>query len=455
LATTAFRLALAYLGLFLASVLLILGLIYWSTAGLIDAQTTDTIEAEITGLREQYRRHGLPGLVRVVRERAASPHTNSLYLIAAPDGTPLAGNLERWPDAARQAAPGWIAFDIVTPLPEAEPHPARAATFVLPGRVRLLVGRDLRELEAFEARVVTALAWALVLTVGLGLPGGWLFGRSALRRIDAINRTTGRIMAGDLAERVPVRGSGDELDRLAGNLNAMLDRIEQLMGGMRRTGESIAHDLRTPLSRLRSRLEIALMEAGDEAALRAALADGLAECDALLATFGALLRIAQAESGALREDFEPVPLADLARGLAELYEPAAEDKGLALEVAAEGDPVVSGSRQLLSQAVANLLDNAVKYTPSGGRVTLAVAPGADGAGPRLSVADSGPGIPEAERERVLQRFVRLEPSRSTPGNGLGLSLVDAVARLHGCRLELADNDPGLRATLAFPAAASA
>jgi len=454
-ATTAFRLALAYLGLFVASVLLILGLIYWSTAGLIDAQITDTIEAEIAGLREQYRRRGLPGLIGVVRERTAMPHANALSLIAAPGGTPLAGNLERWPDAARRSAPGWITFDIVTPLPEAEPHPARAATFVLPGGIRLLVGRDLRELEAFEDRVVTALLWALVLTVGLGLPGGWLFGRGALRRIDAINRTTGRIMAGDLGERVPVRGSGDELDRLAQNLNAMLDQIERLMAGMRRTGESIAHDLRTPLGRLRSRLEVALMEAGDEDALRAALADGLTECDRLLATFTALLRIAQAESGALREDFEPVPLAGLAHGVAELYEPAAEDKGLTLEVAADGDPVACGSRQLLSQAVANLLDNAVKYTPPGGRVTLTVAPGAGGAGPRLTVADTGPGIPEAERGRVLQRFVRLEPSRSTPGNGLGLSLVDAVARLHGCRLDLVDTPPGWRGPRASPPPAAA
>jgi signal transduction histidine kinase len=270
-----------------------------------------------------------------------------------------------------------------------------------------------------------------------------------LGRVDAINRTTRRIMAGDLSQRIALKGSRDEFDQLAANLNAMLDQIERLLGGMRQVTDNIAHDLRTPLNRLRSRIEVALLQQPGRAETRALLEATLADAQAMIATFNALLDIARAEAGSERGGFEAVDLAALSRDLADLYRPAAEDKQLTFQYRCAPGLQMRANRHLLAQALANLLDNAIKYTPPGGRVRLQVERGANG--PLIAVADSGPGIPEADRERVLQRFVRLDGTRSTPGNGLGLSLVDAVAKLHGAELTLTDNRPGLKVSLAFRA----
>jgi signal transduction histidine kinase len=451
LRTTTFRVALLYLGLFLASVLVILGMIYWFTAGFIERQTDETIAAEIAGLREQYRQRRLPGLVEVVNARSATPRTSTLYLVTTPTFTPLAGNLSAWPDAQPDPE-GWITFEIedAPATNDGSRHDARAVVFTLPGGYHLLVGRDTRERQQFQERVLNALAWALLLTVGLGAAGGVLISRNVMHRIDAINRTTRQIMSGALQERMTVQGNGDELDQLAANLNAMLDQIEHLMVGMRQVSDSVAHDLRTPLTRLRSRLEITLVEAGTEDEYRAAIQDAIGEADRLLGIFSALLSIAEAEAGTLQRSFQQVPLADLARQMADLYEPAAEEAGLGFESDIRAEPIVLGNQQLLAQAIANLLDNALKYAPEGGRVTLTVTGPGEGCGPCLSIADSGPGIPAEQRESVLRRFVRLESSRSSPGNGLGLSLVDAVARLHGARLEMDDNHPGLIVAIVFP-----
>lgn len=450
LRTTTFRLAVLYLGLFTISVMVILGLIYWFTAAYIDRQTNQTILAEVNGLTEQYNRGGLRALRDVVADRADEPGSGSLYLLTAPDLTPVAGNIIGWPTDA-PTPQGWIGFEIAgTSTPDGRPQPARALSLTLPGNYQLLVGRNMRDRQVFQQRIIAALAWSLVLTLGLGGLGGVLISRSMMQRVEAINRTTTKIMGGSLQERVRLHNTGDEFDQLARNLNAMLDQIEQLMTGMRQVGESIAHDLRTPLTRLRSRLELALIEEHDKEGYRATLQETIAEADQLLATFTALLSIAQAESGTLREAFEPVRLGELAEMLGDLYGAVAEETGLHLEVDRKADATVSGNRQLLSQALANLLDNAVKYTPEGGRITLSVRNGANGAGPALSVADNGPGIPPEHREEVLRRFVRLEQSRSSPGNGLGLSLVNAVARLHGATLTLCDNDPGLRIEIMFP-----
>ncbi|WP_158045503.1 sensor histidine kinase [Skermanella pratensis] len=451
LRTTTFRVALLYLGLFLASVLVILGLIYWFTAGFIERQTDETIAAEIAGLREHYRQRRLPGLIEVVNARSATPRTSTLYLVASPTYAPLAGNLSAWPDAAPDPD-GWVEFEIkdAPPTPDGRRHDARAVMFTLSGGYHLLVGRDTRERGQFQERVLISLAWALLLTIGLGAAGGVLISRNVMHRIDAINRTTRQIMSGALQERMAVKGSGDELDQLAGNLNAMLDQIEQLMVGMRQVSDSIAHDLRTPLTRLRSRLEITLVECSGEDEYRGAIQEAIGEADRLLGIFSALLSIAEAEAGTLQRSFHKVALADIARRIADLYEPAAEEAGLSLDSDIQAEPVVLGNQQLLAQAVANLLDNALKYSPTGGRVTLTVD-GPDGSrGAFISVADGGPGIPADQRESVLRRFVRLESSRSSPGNGLGLSLVDAVARLHGARLEMDDNRPGLIVAIVFP-----
>jgi signal transduction histidine kinase len=293
-----------------------------------------------------------------------------------------------------------------------------------------------------------------------GVIGGFVMSRWMISRIETINRTTAQIMAGDLARRIAVDGSGDEFDALAANLNAMLERIDRLMAGMREVTDNIAHDLRTPLSRLRSRLEVALMNEIDPAAARRLLEETVADAEDLIATFNALLSIARAEAGEHRASWEPVDLTELVRDIQELYEPLAEERDISLEVTSEGEAVVMGNRQMLAQALANLVDNAIKYTPVGGRVTL----GAEAAvkegrtKPMLRVTDTGPGIPSELRAKALERFVRLDPDRSTPGNGLGLSLVNAVATLHEATLELADHDPGLAVNLIFttpPTAAGA
>lgn len=451
LRTATFRTALVYIWLFTASVLIILGMIYYTTAGFLDQQTSETIAVELGGLRDQYLRRGLPGLVEVVERRARAPRTNALYLIVDPYGRWVAGNLSSWPQED-PGPDGWIGFALTDAAPEGEDaagtYPARARAFRLSGGYRLLVGRDLREREAFQERIVLSLTWALVLTVGLGTLGGVLISRDFMRRVDAINRTTRRIMTGELHQRIEVAAGGDELDQLARNLNAMLDRIERLMDERRHVAEGIAHDLRTPLARLRSRMELALIEKTDLDGARSALQDAVSEADRLLETFQALLSIAEAEAGHQQAAFAALDLAALVREMVELYEPVAEEKGQRLETAI-GEARIRGHDHLLAQAVANLLDNAIKYTPEGGRIGIRLGPGAAAGSTELVVADSGPGIAPEDRERVLRRFVRLEGSRSSPGNGLGLAMVDAVARLHKAALVLEDNAPGLRVVLRF------
>ncbi|CAO3353943.1 HAMP domain-containing sensor histidine kinase [Azospirillum palustre] len=449
--TTAFRLALLYLAMFVLSVGLILGVVYRTTAGFLEQEIGETIALEVAGLQDHYRNYGLPGLVDVVRTRSAVANNNSIYLLTTAAGVILAGNLSGWPAAVPNAS-GWTHFKVadyggVTDRPST----AQAVTFTLPGQFRLLVGRDMSEIDQLRTRMFRSLGWILGATALLGLGGGLLMSRGAMRRIEAINRTTRQIMSGDLSDRVPRFGGGDEMDRLAGNLNAMLDRIERLMTGMKQVTDSVAHDLRTPLTRLRSRIELALLhETEDPEVYRSVLQDTIVEADRLLATFTALLSIAEAESGAKRQDFVAVDLAEVVELAADLYEPVADERGQRLSVDIRGKPVVHGNGQLLAQAVSNLLDNAIKYTPDGGSIVLVLDGQAPGRAACIEVADSGPGIPPDMRDKVLQRFVRLDTARASPGNGLGLSLVDAVATLHGAKLELSDNQPGLKVSLVFP-----
>jgi len=298
--------------------------------------------------------------------------------------------------------------------------------------------------------------WSVAMVVVLGLLGGFLVTRRVLRRVDAMTETTRTIMTGDLGGRLPVAGTGDELDRLAENLNAMLERIEALMHGLKEVSDNIAHDLKTPLTRLRNRSEEALRTAKSEAEYRAALESIIEESDGLIRTFNALLMIARAESGQARDNMSEFDASEIANDVGELYEPLAEEKGIALKVEAQTPAKVRGNRELVSQALANLVDNAIKYAQPAGT-------GANGATPEivvrafneddrimLTVADSGPGIPAADRSRAVERFVRLEQSRCQPGSGLGLSLASAVARLHGGELSLQDNNPGLKSVIALP-----
>ena len=431
--------------------LAMLALIYWQTVVYATHQTDETIDAEITGLAEQYRQRGLAGLVAVINERSNPERGSSmLYLLTDQRQHPLAGNLSRWPDLEVEKD-GWMRFRLNADGQRDGPHIAQATSFVLAGGVQLLVGRDLAENVAFRNRIVAALASSGALMVVLGLIGGIVLSRRALARIETINRTSDRIMAGEFGRRVPLKGSGDEFDRLAQNLNAMLDQIERLMAGMRQVTDNIAHDLRSPLGRLRSRIEVALLEPPSTERYRDVLQQTIAEADHLLATFTALLDIAEAEAGSPRGRMAPLDLGAFARDLADIYEPVAEENGLRLTVETGPGPIeVRGDRHMLSRAVANLVENAVKYTPSGGAVAIRVD--TDGAMARLAVADNGPGIPAAERERVFDRFYRLEASRTTEGNGLGLSLARAVVRLHGGTIALDDNKPGLKAVVTLPLA---
>jgi signal transduction histidine kinase len=460
--TSAFRLAAIYFGLFATSVLGLLTFIYFSTADFVERQTEETIDAAIRGLAEQYRERGLSGLITLIEERVATSRRtpthvdDTLYLITDPLLHPLAGNLEKWP-AAGELGDGWIGFPVedkhngVT-----ETDDARASVIVLPGNFHLLVGRDLREARLFRSRITRTLGWALLITLGLGIVGGLLMTRNMLNKVEAVNRTSEGIIHGDLTQRVPLTGSGDEFDQLAQNLNAMLDQIERLMIGMRQVTDNIAHDLRTPLSRLRARLEVTLIEKPDATRYAEALRATIAEADNLLGTFNALLSIAEAEAGSRRENLAAIDLSEIARNVAELYEPVADEKGLALTLDITEGIRVRGDVHLLSQAIANLVDNALKYTVEG---SVALRTLVSGGQARIEVADSGPGVPPERREAVFDRFVRLERSRSTPGNGLGLSLVRAVAKLHDGSVWLEDNaadpeKPGLKAVMQIPLAAA-
>lgn len=448
LRSSTFRLAVLYMALFGASVAVLLIFIYMSTAGYMAVQTDDTIEAEVTGLAERYGISGLDGLIRSIDERLSrKPNGDAVYLLTDDQLTPLIGNLDRWPRVAIDGD-GWLNFSLEQSTDDGDvTHRARARPFTLRGGYRLLVGRDMHALDATRTLILRAIAWGLAITVMMALAGGYMISRRTMRRLEAINETSRRIMHGDLSQRIPTRSTDDDFDQLAENLNGMLDTIERLMEDVRRVTDNVAHDLRTPLTRLRNRLE-ALKGDGslDKSTVEAALADA----DGLLATFNALLRIASIESGRRRAAFEAVALDDLLRDVTELYEPLAEHKNQSLDVAVSGEVQVRGDRDLLFQAFANLLDNAIKYTPDGGGIRVTLEDSA--AGPRIRIIDSGPGIPEASRDQVFKRFFRLEESRHTPGNGLGLSLVEAVARLHKANIRL-DGEPGLDVSLDFPKAA--
>jgi signal transduction histidine kinase len=455
--TTAFRLTLVYLLLFVFFALTLLGYFAWNTRRLVTEQITQTVTAETNELIDRFETGGLRGLVTAVENRALRPGSN-LYLIATPNGQGVAGNVGSLEPGVLDHA-GWAetSYRRLEEQDLAE-HRALVRVSQLSGGFRLLVGRDLEERRRVFGVVASAAQWSFLVVIVLGLGGGVLVARRVLARIDAMTGTTQRIMAGDLSERLPVGRSGDELDRLAGNLNAMLERIEALMRGLQEVSDNIAHDLKTPLTRLRNRAEEALAKSGNEGEYRAALERTIDESDALIRTFNALLMIARAESGQARGDMTDFDAADVAHGIQELYEPVAEDEGLKLAVEAQSAPL-HGNRELISQALANLVENAIKYGKPAADCSAAQAAAAsvvtirsqaEGDAVLLSVADRGPGIPEADRARAIERFVRLEASRTLPGSGLGLSLASAVATLHGGELRLSDNDPGLRATLVFP-----
>jgi signal transduction histidine kinase len=453
--TTTFRLSLTYLALFSAAAIVAIVYIYWNTTVLLSRQLNQTIDAELKGLAEQYRAGGLDQLVRIVAERSGTPG-NSLYLVADSEGRRLAGNLSAVsPELWNSLGP--VEFVYQRPATGGvEKRLAFANVFRLASGYRLIVGRDIEDRRELARMVRSAMLWGLGVMALFGIGGGYWVSRKLLARIDALAETTRTIMDGDLTGRLPVTGSGDELDRLSESLNLMLARIEQLMAGLREVSDNIAHDLKTPLNRLRNRVEQALREPYGEAAYREVLERTIEEADGLIKTFNALLSIARIEAGAGGENREKLDVSALLRDVAELYEPVAEERGIELRAETDAPIFVRADRQLLGQAIANLIDNALKYgapersSGNGSRPEVEVSAHAKGPIAEIVVTDRGPGVPVPDRERVLDRFVRLEASRSEPGSGLGLSLVAAVARLHGGTLRLEDNEPGLRVVLALP-----
>jgi len=421
------------------------------TRQLIETQVTEHVEAELRFLSEQYRIGGIQRLVLIIDRRTRRPGS-SIYLLSNFAGEVLATNVSDLPLGLLDSPGASVTPYRRSDEPGAKENLAYVQVFSLPGGYRLLVGRDIEERDTLRRLVVRPAQWALGLILVLGLAGGIFVTRRVLKRIDSMTATSETIMAGDLSGRLTVDGTGDEFDRLAQSLNAMLDRIEGLMAGLKEVSDNIAHDLKTPLTRLRNRAEEALRGARTEADWRAALETTIEESDSLMRTFDALLLIARAEAGQARDTMVDLDLAAIAENVAELYEPLADEQGLALSV--ETVPVtVHGMRELLAQALANLVDNAIKYgTPSdASRGQIRVSLRREGDMAVLEVSDTGAGIPAADRERVVERFVRLDVSRSRPGSGLGLSLVSAVARLHGGRLVFSDAGPGLRVSLHLPA----
>ena len=451
LQTQAFRIVLVYVLVFAVSVSALLFFTYWNTRRTLDAQTDQIIQAEITGLSEQYQRLGLRGLAETVMSRTLHNNGQQLYLLTDSRHRIIAGNLDTWP-AVKPNPDNFVEFDYerrINGVPET--RRARGRLFTLTGNYYLLVAQDVHDRDITQRMFTTTLPWTVGLILIFGLLGGALMSRNMLKRLDAINRASGEIMAGNLTMRVPVTGAHDEFDVLSENLNRMLDRIEQLLKGLREVTDSVAHDLRTPLNRLRQRLEQSQARLAAAGSDTSEIERAIADTDQLIGTFNALLLIAETDAGAARGAMSPLDLTSVANDVSELYEPLAEEKDISLTLSTADVPMIEGNRSLVAQALANLVDNAIKYTPPGGQVAVSISQGF--AGVDLVVADSGPGIPESDRTRVVERFVRLEASRNSPGTGLGLSLVAAVAHFHNAQLLLEDNAPGLKAILRFPRSA--
>ena len=455
---TAFRLALAILLLSAVGAGIVLTVIAWQVVSVVDREIARTIDAESQGLIDTFDNAGIRRLEAVIEARKREPGA-SLYLLTNPIGEPLAGNVDQIPTEVL-LHPGFVPIIYRGSGSSDHGRQALVGVYILPGGFRLLIGHDLGDRARIGKVMVRALAISLVFFAALGALGALFVARRVLKRIDDMNISAQGIMAGDLSRRLPVSGSGDELDRLAEGLNEMLGRISVLMTGLQEVSDNIAHDLRTPLTRLRNHAEAALAFGDDAASYRQALEKTIEESDQLIRIFNALLLIARAEAGGDLGPLQPLDVSEAARSVAELYEPIAEEEGVALTVHAEDGLKIRGNRELFGQAIANLVDNALKYgaPPKGVGETAAkpdVVISARRAGQSvvLTIADRGPGIGPADRARVLDRFVRLEGSRSRPGSGLGLSLAAAVARMHGGTVELEDNQPGLRVRLTLPAVA--
>jgi signal transduction histidine kinase len=444
LRSASFRLTLFYAVLFMASAGALFATVYWTASAAMQNDMAAVLRTEAYQLAEVHGRTGLAGLAQQITRRMNFRTRGPIfYLLQAPNRRVVVGNLPGMPPVE-----GVVDFVPQSDAPEADAEPSKLTGFglTLPDGSFLLVAQDADRLTEMQHAIVRAFVWAGGLTLLLAIAGGALISSSFLRRIDTITRTSRAIMEGDLSARIPARGTHDEIDQLVSSLNAMLGRIQQLMDGLRQVSSDIAHDLRTPLGRLRQHLEDARDRAKTTAEYDAATEAAIEEADALLETFSALLRIAQVEAGAQKRGFGDADLSELVRSVGEAYQPAAEDSEHRLTYKVDDGIHLNGDRQLLAQMISNLVENALRHTQTGSTVALALRKA--GVGFEIEVADNGPGIPASEHEKVFDRFYRLDRSRSTAGSGLGLALVKAIAGLHGLTIRLEDRKPGLAVVVA-------
>ncbi|MEO3475170.1 HAMP domain-containing sensor histidine kinase [Roseomonas sp. CAU 1739] len=447
LRSASFRFALLFAGVFSASAVLFALVLWFATAGSLDRQTDAALRTDAYGLAERWREAGPSAVAEAIAERlAADVENHAIYVMVDAAGRRLAGNLDRWPSEAG----GDGDWSVALVMREGVQVEARTYTIELDG-YRVLIGRDVEEKQRLRDLLAEGIAWSAAAAALFALVGAAVLRRALEHRLRPAAQTARAIAAGDLSRRVPSSGRDDEFDRLGESMNAMLDRIDRLMEGIRGVSDSIAHDLRTPIARARAKLEEALADAGDADALRAAMEQGITDLDNITRVFEALLRIAEAEAGARRAAFAPIDLVPVLADVAEFYGVVAESRGQVIETDLPERLDVVGDRDLLAQAAGNLLDNALKFTPPGGTVRLSARAGARDA-IEVAVADTGPGLPPEERARAGERFFRADASRGTPGSGLGLSLVQAVAHLHGGDIVLEDavrgaQPPGLRVAM--------
>ena len=448
--STTFKLALISIGVFGAAVTALFGYVYWSTTTFVLSRSDSVIVAEQAMLRNIYDASGRDGVVRAIdQHKAAARLEGGVYLLANESFVPVIGNLAEWPSALR-GANEWGEFKSAALVPKAAASQSlfRAKWETLPDGFHLLVGRDISDLGRFADKIYAALAFTILLIFVLAAVASVSVTRRTVGRIESINATSRSIMESGLGRRIPLRGTQDEWDHLAQNLNSMLERIEGLMAEVKQVSDNVAHDLRTPLTRMRGRLEKAGIEKSVSESDQSLINETIADLDDVLRMFSSLTRISQIEATNQKIAFRKVNLLEIATAVGDLFDASAESKGGRVAVIGDKSIRISADRDLLFDAISNLVDNAIKHGRDGGVVIVGVELKDGGA--VLSIADDGPGIPPDEVEHVFKRFYRLERSRSTPGNGLGLSLVAAVVRLHGAHVALSDNKPGLKVELHFP-----
>jgi signal transduction histidine kinase len=447
--STAVRLALAYAGIFVLSSLTLVGFLWWRTASYLDSEVDAVIRADTQAIGDRLHDFGLPGAIQSIKERVGrAGDDHAIYLLTDPTLTPIAGNLDGWPVAIGHRQ-GWQQIQLAY---QGTLHATRFLYVVLPDGFQLLIGRDVQDRVAIRRTILNGLGWSTAIAILLAVAGGLLVRRGMLRRVDAITLTTTAIIQGDLTSRLPAGDSSDEFDRLAHTINTMLHQIEILIDGVRSASNAVAHDLRTPLAELRGRLETLIRAQPSPERTFQEVEGAVTDLDRVIAVFNALLRLAEIDSGARLSGFRQVSLQEIAAEVIELYGAVAEEKGIILSLDVAADLVVFGDPFLLAQAIGNLVDNAVKYCSPSSLVAIRAARLEEGS-IDISVSDNGPGIPDHEKPRVTERFYRGTAGGLSTGVGLGLSLVSAVARLHGGSFVLTDAYPGLVATMVLPRSA--